>query len=132
MILVDTQALLWWNSGDSKLGPNARREIENALRAGQLAVSVVSFWEVGWLLARKRLSLALDIERWRAELLADGLVEIPLTGEMAVRAAKLPNLHSDPADRFIVAAALDGHRLLTADRLILDWPGDLERIRADA
>lgn len=64
--------------------------------------------------------------------LADGLVEIPLTGEMAVRAAKLPNLHPDPADRFIVAAALDGHRLLTADRLILDWPGDLERIRADA
>ena len=74
----------------------------------------------------------MDIERWRAELMADGLVEIPLTGEMAVRAAKLPNLHSDPADRFIVVAALDGHRLLTADRLILDWPGDLERIRADA
>ena len=132
MILLDTQALLWFRLGDPRLGPNARREAENALRAGQLAVSVVSFWEVGWLLAKKRIDLKLDIERWRAELLADGLVEIPLTGEMAVRAAKLPNLHPDPADRFIVAAALDGHRLLTADRLILDWPGDLERIRADA
>ena len=129
---MDTQALLWWNSGDPKLGPNARREIENALRIGQLAMSAISFWEIGWLLARRRLSLDLDIETLRAELMADGLVEIPLTGEMAVRAAKLPNLHSDPADRFIVAAALDGHRLLTADRLILDWPGDLERIRADA
>lgn len=132
MILLDTNALLWFRLGDPKLGPNARREIENALQAGQLAVSVVSFWEVGWLLARRRLDLDLDIERWRAELLAEGLVELPLTGEMAVRAAKLPNLHSDPIDRFIVAAALDGHRLLTADGPILDWPGDLERIRADA
>ena len=129
---MDTQALLWWNSGDPKLGPNARREIENAARTGQLAVSAISFWEIGWLLARRRLSLDLDIETLRAELLADGLVELPLTGEMAVRAAKSPNLHSDPADRFIVAVALDGHPLLTADRLILDWPGDLDRIRADA
>ena len=132
MILMDTQALLWWNSGDPKLGPNARREAENALRAGQLAVSAVSFWEIGWLLARRRLDLVVDIETLRAELLADGLVELPLTGEMAVRAAKLPNLHSDPIDRFIVATALDGHRLLTADGPILAWPGDLERIRADA
>ena len=129
---MDTQALLWWNSGDSKLGPNARREIEDALQAGQLAVSVVSFWEAGWLLARGRLDLDLDIETLRAELLASGLVELPLTGETAVRAAKLPDLHSDPIDRFIVASALDGHRLLTADRLILNWPGELERVRADA
>ena len=132
MILMDTNALIWFRLGDPKLGPTARREAENALRAGQLAVSVVSFWEVGWLLARRRLDLNLDIARWRAELLADGLVELPLTGEMAVRAAKLPNLHSDPIDRFIVATALDGHRLLTADGPILAWPGDLERIRADA
>lgn len=129
---MDTNALIWFRLGDPKLGPTARREAENALRAGQLAVSVVSFWEVGWLLARRRLDLNLDIARWRAELLADGLVELPLTGEMAVRAAKLPNLHSDPIDRFIVATALDGHRLLTADGPILAWPGDLERIRADA
>lgn len=129
---MDTQALLWFRLDDQRLGTNARREIEDALQSGQLAVSVVSFWEVGWLLARRRLDLDVDIEEWRAELLASGLVELPLTGESAVRAAKLPDLHSDPIDRFIVASALDGHRLLTADRLILNWPGELERVRADA
>lgn len=129
---MDTQALLWFRLDDQRLGTNARREIEDALQSGQLAVSVVSFWEVGWLLARRRLDLDVDIEEWRAELLASGLVELPLTGETAVRAAKLPDLHSDPIDRFIVASALDGHRLLTADRLILNWPGELERVRADA
>jgi PIN domain nuclease of toxin-antitoxin system len=37
--------------------------------------------------------------------------------------------HNDPADGFIVAAALvGGHTLLTADRRILGRPGELPRI----
>ena len=37
--------------------------------------------------------------------------------------------HNDPADRFIVATALvGGHTLLTTDREILAWPGDLQRV----
>jgi len=34
------------------------------------------------------------------------------------------------ADRIIVATALDGHRLATADRRIMEWPGPLNRLRA--
>lgn len=45
---------------------------------------------------------------------------------------QLENLHRDPADRFIVATAIDRNTpLVTADRLILDWVGTLERIPAD-
>ena len=81
---------------------------------------------------KNRLESDFDVSAWRAALLNLGVVEMPLDGETGIRAPSLAGLPRDPADRFIVAAALDGHRLLTADRLILDWPGDLERIRADA
>ena len=39
-------------------------------------------------------------------------------------------MHGDPADRIIVSTALDGHRLVTGDRLILNWPGHLNRLDA--
>ncbi len=40
-------------------------------------------------------------------------------------AGLLTDMHGDPADRLIVATALQGHQLATADRRILDWPGPL-------
>lgn len=56
------------------------------------------------------------------------MVELPLDGRTAIRAVRLPDFHTDPGDGFIVAAALvGGHRLVTADRQILDWPGPLAR-----
>lgn len=81
---------------------------------------------------KNRLEAGFDVSAWRAALLNSGVVEMPLDGEIGIRATALAGLPRDPADRFIVATALDGHRLLTADGPILAWPGDLERIRADA
>ena len=77
-----------------------------------------------------RLDVLMDPEALRRDLLAQGLVEIPVSGVIGIRAGVLPELHGDPADRLIVATALEGHELLTADRRILDWPGKLSRIDA--
>ena len=74
-----------------------------------------------------RLNVARDIFSWRSGLLEDGLIEIPVNGEIGIRANNLPNFHPDPADRIIVATALEGHRLLTADEPILRWSGSLDR-----
>ncbi len=79
------------------------------------------------LVRKRRIELTVAHAAWRRELLADGLVEIPVGGSIAVRAGLLPDLHGDPADRIIVATALAGHRLVTADRRILDWGGSLNR-----
>ena len=59
-----------------------------------------------------------------------GVVEIPIDGVIGVRAVNLLGLNNDPADRIIVATALDGHRLVTADRNILAWSGNLDRLDA--
>ena len=130
MILLDTQALLWMRLGNPRLGPRARLEIEQAWESGQVAISTISFWEIAMLKDKGRLRFPEDVALWRREQLDHGLVEIPVDGGIAIRAGLLTDLHGDPADRLIVATALEGHRLVTADRRILDWPGLLNRLDA--
>ncbi len=129
-MLLDTHTLLWVRFGGGRLGRRARRAIDRGVQAGDVAVSAISFWELGMLQEKGRLAVLQDIASWRDELLEDGLVEISVTGAIAVRAGLLRDLHGDPADRIIVATALEGHRLVTSDRRILDWPGNLNRLDA--
>lgn len=74
--------------------------------------------------------MARDLWEWRSGLLEAGLIEIPVDGQFGIRANNLPNFHPDPADRIIVATALQGHRLVTADELILRWNGSLDLLDA--
>ena len=82
------------------------------------------------LLDKRRITLSSDVVSWRANLLANYLTEIPVNGDIGIRANNLPNFHADPADRIIVATALEGHRLITADDLILRWSGNLDMLDA--
>ena len=93
-------------------------------------MSAISFWEVGMQLRKGHLELGVALDAWRRGLLRRGLTEVPVNGRIASRAGRLPDLHGDPADRIIVATALEGHQLVTADRCILEWPGSLSRIDA--
>ena len=42
----------------------------------------------------------------RAELLDTGIIELALTGDIALLAVERKNLHGDPADRFIAATPI--------------------------
>ncbi len=44
-LLLDTHALLWWLSGDARLGPNALNLIESDPET-LVHVSIVSLWEI--------------------------------------------------------------------------------------
>ena len=130
MTIADTHALVWLWTGDASLGSSARQTIDDALQEGELAVSAMTFWEVAMLRAKGRLDFSEDVGEWRLELLSQGLIEIPVDGEIGIRANALAGFHADPADRIIVATAQTGHQLVTADRRILDWPGPLDRLDA--
>ena len=123
MILLDTHALVWFWHGRSELGRIACQLVEREWRAGNAAVSAITFWETAMLRARGRIDLPAEPAAWRRALLDHGLVEIAVDGAIAARAGSLRDLHGDPADRLILATALEGHRLLTADARLLDWPG---------
>ena len=130
MILLDTHVLFWLRFGDAKLGRRARAVLDRATRERSAAISTVTFWEASMLQEKGRLDLSADIAAWRVSLLRDGLVEIPVDGAIAVRAGALRDLHGDPADRFILATALEGHQLITADTRLLGWAGDIARLNA--
>ena len=127
MILLDTHVLLWSRVGVRRIGPKCRRLVEQGLRDATLAASAISFWEVAMLHEKGRIDLSQDIRAWRMRLLDDGLIEIPVDGDIAIRANELTGLHADPADRLIIATALGGHTLVTADARLLSWSGRLNR-----
>lgn len=131
MILLDTHALVWLSEGNDKLGGRSLSLINKALKSKELFVSSISFWEVAMLVEKKRLKMSLSVELWRKELLDNGLQEISLNGKIAIQSAILPNFHGDPADRMIVATAINTSLILcTADEKILDWQSQLTRINA--
>jgi PIN domain nuclease of toxin-antitoxin system len=131
VIVLDTHVLIWMDADDAALGPQARARIEQAWRAGEVAVSAVSFWECAMLVERGRIVLPLAVEGWRAGLLGAGLLEIALDGRIALAAAGFADLHRDPADRFIAASAsLRGATLVTADEKLLAWNAGLSRLDA--
>ncbi len=130
MILLDTHATLWLRAGDARLGPVARAEIERAWQAAEVAMSAMSFWEMAMLREKGRIEYPEDVSRWRLEQLAPGLIEIPVDGEIGIRANELRDFLAEPADRITVATAMNGHQLVTSDRRILNWSGGLRCVDA--
>ena len=130
MILLDTHTLVWFWHARPPLGRVARDTIERAWDSANVAASAITFWEAGMLKEKGRVDLPADLSAWRASLLREGLVEIPVDGAIAARAGSLRDIHGDPADRLILATALEGHRLVTADDRLLAWPGDIARLDA--
>ncbi|HXC40430.1 MAG TPA: type II toxin-antitoxin system VapC family toxin [Burkholderiales bacterium] len=131
MIVLDTHALVWADRDDRKLGRKARATLNKLWPAGEVAAPAIVFWELGLLEANGRVRLPLPVRDWRLALIAAGLLELPLTGEIAIRATELSGLHGDPADRFVAATALaEGATLMTADDRLLGWRHALDRVDA--
>ena len=129
-MLLDTHVLVWLLFDDRRIGAPARQAINFAWSRGEAAVSAITFWEIAMLHQKGRMAFLTEIPSWRRNLFDTGLTEIPVDGEIGIRAAGLADFHGDPADRIIVATALAGHQLVTADQRILDWPGHLSRLDA--
>lgn len=128
MTLLDTNALLWLAEGDGRLGKESKRIADRALASDALVVSAISFWEIGTLMHKGRLGLDRPVEAWRGDLLANGLVELPITGEIGITAATFTDVLRDPADRIVVATAFrEGALLVTSDERILRWEGSVRR-----
>lgn len=108
---------VWWIDGSDELSQKARDVIEAAVAESAVAVSAISCWEIGALVARGRLELTISTGDWIARCEAQPFLSIlAVDARVALRAAELPPVHKDPADRIIVATALSqGAALLTKD-----------------
>ena len=78
--------------------------------------SVISLYEIGLLIAKRRIEMTTPLKVWRLALIRNGLVEEPVTGAVAVAANDLQGLPNDPGDRLIAATAVtQGATLVTSD-----------------
>jgi len=131
VILLDTHAAIWL-ALDEGLGKQSQRIADKALADDRLAISAISFWELAMLITKRRLRALKSAGEQRAKLLSAGIRELPLTGEIAILAAELENLHADPADRIIAATAIaHDATLMTADGNLLRWRHRLKRQDAE-
>ena len=118
----------------AELGVQARGAIDDAWKAGEAAVSAISFWEMSMLHEKRRLGIfLLTLAPCERICLPKACSRLPMNGAVGIRAVRAcPDLPRDPADRIVVATALEGYRLVTADRGILEWSGALDRMDARA
>lgn len=116
-LLLDTCALVWWVFDPDRLSPPASDAIA---KAGEIAVSSISIWELGIKVKRRKLELPLSVREFTERLNRSGLVEIiPVTAPIWLKNLDLDWEHRDPADRTIVATAtLRAIPIVTADTTI--------------
>jgi len=122
MILLDTCSLLWLSIAPERLSAPARSAIA---QAGEFVhVSAISAWEISWKQRHGRLQLQLDASAWFPLALENhALREIAISVTIALRMADLPEIHRDPADRFLIATAQELNlTLVTPDPLIRQYP----------
>jgi PIN domain nuclease of toxin-antitoxin system len=105
MLILDTHALYWWvNRTPDKLG---QRRIDAIETAESLAISVMTCWEMAWLVTHGRIVLRLPVSGWLDQVEENGVVVIPVSRSIAERAVSLPEYHKDPVDRIIIATAIE-------------------------
>ncbi len=133
-LLLDTCAVIWLVNA----GPLPAEVIDLIRQAGKtegVYVSTASAWEIG-LLSRPQSNqrrgpnrrpvpdFLPDARSWFDRLMAlPGVKEAPITPAIAIDSSHLPgDLHSDPADRLIIATARHLNMpIVTSDRKILDY-----------
>lgn len=116
MIVLDTHIWLWWIAEDySSIGDERVQLIKHE---DIVTVSAISCFEVAWLDRHNRIDLNIKKEEWFGMALdGSGIVMLPITPDIACIAVDLPEHHSDPQDRIIIATSLaHDARLMSSDK----------------
>lgn len=109
-LLLDTHVVLWQVFATRTFGSDAQAAID---AAHELALSVVSFVEVGIKVAAGKLAVPDDFQE---RVIHGGVRVLGLTPEHGLALGRLPLHHRDPFDRLLVAQALaENVPLVSAD-----------------
>jgi PIN domain nuclease of toxin-antitoxin system len=125
VLLLDTHIWYWYVQADAvRFSRRIQPLIERAVLRDEVAVSVISVWEIAQLAAANRIDLEMDVRVWAAQALAfPGLRLKALSPSIAIESTHLPGeIHRDPADRILIATArLSGSSIVTGDERILQY-----------
>lgn len=117
MILLDTCALIWLNDDRTNFSRHTMEILER--NADALAVSPITFMEIGIKARRKGFHLPCTLEAWSDNICElYSLTVIPISKKITVEAVLLPEIHKDPFDRIIIATAIINKMdIVTADKV---------------
>ena len=117
MIVLDTNALVFWTLDRSRLTRGAMTAIEDE---EYRVISSISIWEIALKVKRETLVLPLPVSDYVERLKrVEGLQILPVDDRTWLKNVELDWVHRDPADRTIVATAmLDSSSLVTSDETI--------------
>jgi len=122
-LLLDTHIWIWSDAEAHKLSSEVAREL--ASPENERYLSAVSVWEAILLLEKKRIRPIGDFGEWfEKSKLELGLIEVPLSWEIAHELRYTILGYRDPTDRFLVATAkVFELTLVTADERLAQVPG---------
>lgn len=123
-LILDTHVLIWVMTGNSMIKEHFRKNLKIALHDDRALVSTLSFWEIGMLVQKNRISLDMDPMEWTNQVLeTEGLQTCDLTPEIAINSTRLCGVvHGDPIDRMLIASAQEENAtLVTCDSKILEY-----------
>lgn len=120
-LLLDTHALLWWWTNDSRLSSVARSAIAD--EANEVFVSAASAWEVAIKNRLGKLQEAPQAAQRFMELLqADGFTAMAVEFRHALYAGSYPHDHRDPFDRMLAAQSeMENLTLITCDAALASF-----------
>jgi PIN domain nuclease of toxin-antitoxin system len=124
-LLLDTHIALWLDSGDDRLRQSPRTFIDDCWQnGGTIFLSSVTVWEIALLVDTRRIELDVPVDAWVLRFLdRPGIEAVPLAHRAAARSYQLHHLeHRDPADRLLIATAIElGCPLVTYDKRIVQF-----------
>jgi PIN domain nuclease of toxin-antitoxin system len=103
-LLIDTHAVIWFITEDSKLPLKTKQIIEDI--ENNCFVSIATYWEIAIKHSLNRLNLKSDLENIFNIIEKTGFEILPITTNQILLNASLPYHHHDPFDRIIIAQAI--------------------------
>ncbi|MBO9613993.1 MAG: type II toxin-antitoxin system VapC family toxin [Dyadobacter sp.] len=103
-LLLDTHAIVWYITEDSRLPMSIRRQIEDS--TNKCYVSIASLWEMGIKHAIGKLALHEGLSAVLETIEMSGIKPLPIGLDHILSTSKLPLHHNDPFDRMIISQCL--------------------------
>ena len=122
-VLLDTHAIVWWATGDTRLSRKARLTIADP--DTEVFISIASAWEIQIKATLEKLTLHHSVDAlYRALIIDHGFRMIGIELGDVDHLSRLPPHHRDPFDRMLVAQAMRASlTLVSKDEVVRAYDG---------
>lgn len=100
--ILDTHILIWAFSDTENLSKKVQKILDTE---EGICTSIASLWEIGIKKSIGKLNVPFSVKELEEQCLAQNIKILPIKSDCIDKLAELPNIHSDPFDRMIIAQA---------------------------